>query len=128
MYATSVLEHGVRIRRRVGQDCWEVRPRGAARQRPSMPAAMSSIVAWLRPWDGVYLGTLDGRLDRARCADRPSRVVHLTADTIAALHDHGRAARSSKAKSSSAMAAPSIGVRGYVSAYDAKTGTLAWRF
>ncbi len=34
----------------------------------------------------------------------------------------------SRARSSSATAAPNSGVRGYVSAYDAETGKLVWRF
>ena len=52
----------------------------------------------------------------------------LTIDPSEAVHDHGRAARRAAGLVFIGNGGAEFGVRGYVSAYDAETGALRWRF
>lgn len=79
-------------------------------------------------WDGkVYVGTIDGRLI---ALDEKSGKVVWSAQTT----DPGKQAtitgapRAVKGKILIGQGGADLGARGYVSAYDAETGALSWRF
>ena len=80
-------------------------------------------------WNGkIYVGTLDGRLRRARRGDRQARVEHAHDRPATQRYTITGAPRVVKGKVLIGNGGAEFGVRGYVSAYDAETGKLAWRF
>lgn len=79
-------------------------------------------------WDGqVFVGTIDGRLVALDAATGAVRWEQLTIDRSKPYTITG-APRVVKGKVLIGNGGAEFGVRGYVSAYDAKTGALAWRF
>ena len=79
-------------------------------------------------WHGkVYVGTLDGRLV---ALDAPSGREVWSVDTIdkSKRYSTTGAVRIVKGKVLVGNSGAEFGVRGYVTAYDAETGALAWRF
>jgi PQQ-dependent dehydrogenase (methanol/ethanol family) len=80
-------------------------------------------------WNGkVYVGTIDGRL---LALDAATGALAWTADTLVrrdVAYTITGAPRVVKAKVIIGNGGAEYGVRGYVSAYDAETGALAWRF
>jgi PQQ-dependent dehydrogenase (methanol/ethanol family) len=79
-------------------------------------------------YDGrVYVGTLDGRLVALDAASGAPVWEVTTVDTSKPYTITG-APRVVKGKVVIGNGGAELGVRGYVSAYDAETGALAWRF
>jgi quinohemoprotein ethanol dehydrogenase len=79
-------------------------------------------------WEGkIYFGTLDGRLIALDAATGHEIWQQLTVDTRWRYTITG-APRIVKGKVIIGNGGGEYGVRGYVSAYDAETGKLAWRF
>ncbi len=79
-------------------------------------------------YDGrVYVGTLDGRLI---AIDAKTGKLAWSAKTVDGVHSYTitGAPRAARGKVYIGNGGAEYGVRGYVSAYDAKTGRLAWRF
>ena len=80
-------------------------------------------------WNGkVYVGTIDGRL---LALDAASGALEWEADTLVrrdVAYTITGAPRVVKGKVIIGNGGAEYGVRGYVSAYDAETGALAWRF
>ena len=79
-------------------------------------------------WEGkIYIGTLDGRLIALNAATGKPVWERLTIDPHCRYTITG-APRIVKGKVIIGNGGAEFGVRGYVSAYDAQTGKLAWRF
>ena len=79
-------------------------------------------------WDGrVYVGTIDGRLV-ALDAKTGTQVWDVNTIDRSRPYTITGAPRVVKGKVLIGNGGAELGVRGYVSAYDAKTGELAWRF
>jgi quinohemoprotein ethanol dehydrogenase len=80
-------------------------------------------------WDGkIYVGTIDGRLV---ALDAATGAVEWETDTLVrrdVAYTITGAPRVVKGKVLIGNGGAEYGVRGYVSAYDAQTGVLAWRF
>ena len=92
-----------------------------------MPAAMWSTAA-SRIWNGkVFVGALDGRLI-ALDADTGKEVWSVQTTDTAWPYTITGAPRVIKGKVLIGNGGAELGVRGYISAYDAETGKLAWRF
>jgi PQQ-dependent dehydrogenase (methanol/ethanol family) len=97
------LEYGVKV-------CCDVVNRGVA--------------AWN---DKIYVGTLDGRLIALNAANGEPVWSVQTTDTTKPYAITG-APRVAKGKVFIGNGGAEFGVRGYISAYDAETGALSWRF
>jgi PQQ-dependent dehydrogenase (methanol/ethanol family) len=79
-------------------------------------------------WNGkIYVGTLDGRLVALDAATGKELWDVLTIDRSERYSITG-AVRAIKGRILVGTSGAEFGVRGYVSAYDAETGELAWRF
>jgi alcohol dehydrogenase (cytochrome c)/quinohemoprotein ethanol dehydrogenase len=79
-------------------------------------------------WNGkIYVGTLDGRLIALNAANGEEVWSVQTTDTEKPYAITG-APRVAKGKVFIGNGGAEFGVRGYISAYDAETGNLAWRF
>ena len=79
-------------------------------------------------YDGrVFVGTLDGRLIALDARNGRELWSTMTVDASKAYTITG-APRAARGKVFIGNSGAELGVRGYVSAYDAKTGRLAWRF
>ena len=82
----------------------------------------------LAAWNGkLYIGTLDGRLIALNAATGKPVWEKLTIDPHFRYTITG-APRVAKGKVFIGNGGAEMGVRGYVSAYDAETGNLVWRF
>jgi alcohol dehydrogenase (cytochrome c)/quinohemoprotein ethanol dehydrogenase len=79
-------------------------------------------------WNGkIYVGTLDGRLIALNAANGEEVWSVQTTDTEKPYAITG-APRVAKGKVFIGNGGAEFGVRGYISAYDAETGNLSWRF
>ena len=100
---------------------------GAAANGAAARAATSSTAA-PPSWNGkVYVGTIDGRL---LALDAATGALAWAADTLVrrdVAYTITGAPRVVKGKVIIGNGGAEYGVRGYVSAYDAETGALAWR-
>ena len=92
-----------------------------------MPAAMSSIGVWRCGRAGVYVGSLDGRLI---ALDAETGKVAWETNTIDRTQPYTitGAPRIINGKVIIGNGGAELGVRGYVSAYDAGSGKRLWRF
>jgi quinohemoprotein ethanol dehydrogenase len=130
MYVSTAWSKVKAIDAASGRIVWEYDPQvpGSQAVRACCDVVNRGVAAW---GDKLYFGTLDGRLialDRA--SGRPAWSV----DTIDRARDGAHsytitgAPRIVKGKVIIGNGGAEFGVRGYVSAYDAETGALAWRF
>src|SRR5216684_1289586 len=79
-------------------------------------------------WNGkIYVGTFDGRLVALDAATGKSVWSVVTGDQSQAF-TITQAPRVIKGRVVIGMSGGEYGIRGYISAYDAETGKLAWRF
>ena len=126
MYTTGSWSVTYAIDARTGQQRWKYDPE-VHRKYDSLACCdvVNRGAAFYK--DKVYVGVLDGRLV---ALDSKSGKVAWTATTV----DQTRAytitgaPRIAKGKVIIGNGGAEYGVRGYVSAYDAETGALAWRF
>ncbi len=80
-------------------------------------------------WKGkIYVGTFDGRLVALDARDRQAGVERRHRSTRARPTPSPGARASSKGTVIIGKSGGEYGMRGYISAYDADTGKLAWRF
>ncbi len=93
----------------------------------SRAAATSSTAASRRIDGKIYLGAYDGRLIALDAKTGKKVWETLTVDPAKPYTSTG-APRIANGKVIIGNGGAEIGVRGYISAYDAKTGKLAWRF
>jgi len=127
LYTTGAYSMVYALDARSGRLLWEYDPKvwRGIQGSGCCDAANRGVAAW---GDKVYVGVYDGRLE-ALDARTGTRVW-----SVDTLIDHDRnytitgAPRVVKGKVIIGNGGAEFGVRGYVSAYDAETGALAWRF
>ncbi|MGH7434402.1 MAG: PQQ-binding-like beta-propeller repeat protein, partial [Polyangiaceae bacterium] len=126
LYSTSAWSKVQAIDSVTGKLLWQYDPKvpGPTGARACCDVVNRGVAAWK---GRVYVGTLDGRLVAldARTGKEAWSVV--TVDTTKPYTITG-APRIIKGKVLIGNGGAEYGVRGYVSAYDADTGKLAWRF
>jgi PQQ-like domain len=126
IYASGAWSHVIALEARTGKLLWEFDP-----QVPGTYAGKGCcdvVNRGVAVWGGkVFIGAYDGRLIAldARCGRKVWET--LTVDQARDYTITG-APRVVKGKVIIGNGGAEFGVRGYVSAYDADTGTLVWRF
>ncbi len=126
MYTTSSWSVVRAFNARTGELIWEYDPQ--VPRSTGFSACCDSVNRGVALWNGkVYVGTLDGRLEALdkKTGQRLWSVV--TVDQSKPYTVTG-APRVVKGKVIIGNGGAEFGVRGYVSAYDAETGKIAWRF
>ncbi|MDT8429694.1 MAG: PQQ-dependent dehydrogenase, methanol/ethanol family [Pseudomonadales bacterium] len=126
VYFTSAWSKAFAVDARTGEEIWRYDPE--VPRRFGVNACCDVVNRGLAAWgDKVYLGTIDGRLialDRATGAEVWSTV---TADPEQRYTITG-APRVINGRVMIGNGGAELGTRGYVSAYDAETGEMDWRF
>ena len=126
MYTTTAWSKVVAVDAATGKQLWQYDPRV-----PGEVAANSCcdvVNRGLAAWKGrLFLGTLDGRLVSLDAATGQPDWSVATTDPSKPYTITG-APRVVKDKVMIGNGGAEFGVRGYVTAYDARTGTQAWRF
>jgi len=127
MYLTSSWSVVYAFNAATGAPLWQFDP--AVKREQAVEGCCGPVNRGVAVWEGrVYVGTLDGRLI---ALDAGSGKELWSVDTLI---DHARdynitgAPRVVKGKVLIGNGGADMGARGYVSAYDAQTGALAWRF
>lgn len=126
IYFTSAWSKAYALDARTGEELWSFDPQvpGEVAQHACCDVVNRGLGAW---GDKVYLGTLDGRLIALdRRTGEPVWSVQTT-DPEKRYTITG-APRVIKGKVMIGNGGAELGVRGYVSAYDAESGELEWRF
>ena len=126
MYVTGAFSKVFALDARTGTLKWSYDPQVA--MSTDINTCCDAVNRGVAAWNGkLYLGTLDGRLIALDAATgRPVWEVRTTPS--GSRYTITGAPRVVKAKVIIGNAGGEMGVRGYVSAYDAETGELAWRF
>lgn len=126
MYVTSAWSKLFALDARTGAKLWSYDPKVPGEW--AINACCDVVNRGVAVWQGrVYLGTLDGRLVAVDAATGKPAWEVLTIDRNARYTITG-APRIIKGKVLIGNGGAEMGVRGYVSAYDAATGKLVWRF
>ncbi len=126
MYVTSAWSKVHALDARSGTVLWSFDP--AVPRGWGVNACCDVVNRGVALWDGkVYFGTLDGRLFALDAASGRPVWEKLTIDPSWRYTITG-APRVVKGKVLIGNGGGEMGVRGYISAYDAATGALAWRF
>jgi quinohemoprotein ethanol dehydrogenase len=126
MYFTSAWSKAFAIDARTGKERWRFDPQVPGEK--AIDACCDVVNRGLAAWgQNVYLGTLDGRLI---ALDRHTGAVVWSVQTTdpARRYTITGAPRVVKGKVIIGNGGGEMGVRGYVSAYDAASGALSWRF
>src|SRR5574341_1150770 len=126
MYTTGSWSVTYAIDARTGRQLWKYDPE--VHRKYDNLACCDVVNRGAAYYKGkVYVGVLDGRLV---ALDAGSGKVSWTATTVDQNQPYTvtGAPRMAKGKVIIGNGGAEYGVRGYVSAYDAETGTLAWRF
>ena len=126
MYVTSAWSKLFALDARSGGRLWSYDPEvpGETAQNACCDVVNRGVAAWQGK---LYLGTLDGRLI-ALDAATGTPVWQVPTAAAGSRYTITGAPRVVKGKVLIGNAGAELGVRGYVSAYDAGTGQLAWRF
>lgn len=126
MYATSAWSVVHALDARTGKELWVYDP--GADKAVGVDACCDVVNRGVAYHDGkIYLGVIDGRLE---AIDAKTGKVAWSVQTV----DRSKpytvtgAPRVVKGKVLIGNGGAELGVRGYLSAYDANTGALAWRF
>jgi PQQ-dependent dehydrogenase (methanol/ethanol family) len=135
MYATSAWSVVYALDAKTGERLWKYDPQ-VDRAR-GVAACCDVVNRGVALWEGmVYVGTIDGRLialDASRTKDVDAEKNKKPAWEVVTV-DQSRpytitgAPRVVKGRVIIGNGGAELGVRGYVTAYDAKTGEQAWRF
>ncbi|MGH8175726.1 MAG: PQQ-dependent dehydrogenase, methanol/ethanol family [Steroidobacter sp.] len=126
MYSTSAWSKVQAIDAATGELLWQYDPRVPG--ETGVKACCDTVNRGVAAYDGrLYLGTLDGRLVALDAASGAEIWSVVTVDQSQAYTITG-APRVIKGKVVIGNGGAEFGVRGYVSAYDADTGKMAWRF
>jgi PQQ-dependent dehydrogenase (methanol/ethanol family) len=127
MYVSTAWSKVLALDAASGRTIWSYDPKVAG--GTGVHACCDVVNRGVAVWNGkVYVGALDGRLI---ALDAKSGQVDWTADTVV---DHSMpytitgAPRVVKGRVLIGNSGAELGVRGYLSAYDAETGKLDWRF
>jgi quinohemoprotein ethanol dehydrogenase len=126
LYATGVWSVVYALDAKTGAELWQYDPQVPRTwgRYACCDAVNRGVAAW---GDAVFVGTLDGRLVSLDAKTGRKRWEVLTIDRSKPYTITG-APRVVKGKVLIGNGGGEYGVRGYVSAYDARTGKLAWRF
>jgi len=126
MYFTSAWSKVFAVNAATGSLLWSYDPK--VPKAWGVNACCDVVNRGVAIWHGkVYVGTLDGRLIALRASDGKLEWEQLTIDPKWRYTITG-APRIVKGKVLIGNGGAEFGVRGYVSAYDAETGKLVWRF
>ena len=126
MYVTSAWSIVYALDAATGEELWVYDP-GVDRAR-GVDACCDVVNRGVAIWGGkVYVGTIDGRLVALDAGTGAVVWDTLTVDLSKPYTITG-APRVVKGKVLIGNGGAELGVRGYISAYDADTGELAWRF
>jgi quinohemoprotein ethanol dehydrogenase len=126
MYVTSAWSKLFALDARTGAQLWSFDPKVPGEW--AINACCDVVNRGVAVWQGrVYLGTLDGRLIAVDAATGKPVWEQLTIDRTSR-HTITGAPRIVKGKVLIGNGGSELAVRGYVSAYDAATGKLEWRF
>jgi quinohemoprotein ethanol dehydrogenase len=126
MYFTSAWSKVFAVNAATGQLIWKYDPRVPPEW--AINACCDVVNRGVAVWKGkVFVGTLDGRLIALDAATGNPFWETLTIDRHFRYTITG-APRVAKGKVFIGNAGGETGVRGYVSAYDARTGKMVWRF
>jgi len=126
MYVTSAWSKVFALDAATGRELWRYDPKvpGAA----GINACCDVVNRGVAAWEGrLYLGTLDGRLVAIDAATGKPAWEVMTVESGSRYTITG-APRVVRGKVIIGNGGGEMGVRGYVSAYDAVTGQQAWRF
>ena len=126
MYVTSAWSKVFALDAKTGAPLWTYDPKvpGSAAVNACCDVVNRGVAAWK---GRVYLGTLDGRLIALDAATgKPAWEVD-DGSRRWPLHHHRRATRG-EGHGADRQRRREMGVRGYVTAYDADTGKQMWRF
>jgi alcohol dehydrogenase (cytochrome c)/quinohemoprotein ethanol dehydrogenase len=126
MYVSSAWSKVFAINAATGDRIWSFDPKvpGEAGVNACCDVANRGVAAWNGK---IYVGTIDGRLIALDAATGKPVWEDLTIDKGSRYTITG-APRVVKGKVLIGNGGAEMGVRGYISAYDAETGKLAWRF
>lgn len=126
MYVTSAWSIVYALDAATGRELWVYDPE-VPRERGAS-ACCDVVNRGVAVWDGkVYVGTLDGRLVALNARDGSELWDVVTVDQSRPYTITG-APRAARGLIYIGNGGAEFGVRGYVSAYDARTGELRWRF
>jgi PQQ-dependent dehydrogenase (methanol/ethanol family) len=126
MYNTGAWSHVQAIDAKTGKLLWELDPQVPGEHAPK--ACCDAVNRGAAVWGGkVFVGTLDGRLIALDAKTGAKVWETLTVDQSKDYTITG-APRVVKGKVIIGNGGAEFGVRGYVSAYDADTGKMVWRF
>lgn len=126
MYVTSAWSIVYALDAATGEELWVFDPE-VPRERGAS-ACCDVVNRGVAVWDGkVYVGTLDGRLIALNARDGAKLWDVVTVDQSRPYTITG-APRAARGLIYIGNGGAELGVRGYVSAYDADTGELRWRF
>lgn len=126
MYFTTAWSKVVALNAATGAPIWSYDPK--VPPETAVNACCDVVNRGVAAWEGkLYLGTLDGRLIALDAATGKPLWETLTIDRNYRYTITG-APRVVKGKVIIGNAGAEMGVRGYVSAYDADTGKMLWRF
>jgi quinohemoprotein ethanol dehydrogenase len=126
LYSTSAWSKVQAIDAVTGRLLWQYDPQVPG--EVGVKACCDVVNRGVAVWKGrVYVGTLDGRLVALDAATGKEVWVTVTVDQTKKYTITG-APRIVKGKVLIGNGGAEFGVRGYVSAYDADTGNLVWRF
>jgi PQQ-dependent dehydrogenase (methanol/ethanol family) len=126
MYTTSSWSVVRAFDARTGKLLWTYDPKVA--RATDVKACCDAVNRGVALWKGeVYVGTLDGRLEALDAKTGKRLWSTVTVDQSKPYTITG-APRVIKDKVLIGNGGAELGVRGYISAYDADTGKLAWRF
>jgi alcohol dehydrogenase (cytochrome c)/quinohemoprotein ethanol dehydrogenase len=126
MYVSSAWSKVFALNAATGDRIWSFDPKvpGEAAVNACCDVANRGVAAWNGK---IYVGTIDGRLIALDAATGKPVWEELTVDKSMRYTITG-APRVVKGKVLIGNGGAEMGVRGYISAYDAETGKLAWRF
>jgi quinohemoprotein ethanol dehydrogenase len=126
MYLTSAWSVAYAYNAKTGERLWKFDPE-VDRAR-GVSACCDVVNRGVAIWEGmIYVGTIDGRLIALDAKTGEKKWEQVTVDQSKPYTITG-APRVVKGKVIIGNGGAELGVRGYISAYDAKTGEMAWRF
>jgi quinohemoprotein ethanol dehydrogenase len=126
MYFSTAWSHVMAVRADTGEVLWTYDPKNIGAK--GAHACCDVVNRGVAVWDGkVFVGTIDGRLVALDAASGKELWSEVTVDQSKP-YTITMAPRVVRGKVIIGNSGAELGVRGYVSAYDADSGKLVWRF
>ena len=127
MYVSGLWSKVYALDAKTGRELWRYDPQ-VPKASTARKACCDAINRGVAVWDNkVYIGTLDGRLVALNANNGEPEWITETVDSSKPYTITG-APRIVKGNVLIGNGGAEYGVRGYISAYDAQTGELNWRF